>query len=90
MSEMNWKYALGLNEFDRTMLKKLRTGRGKRSWLDEDTASLLRKLKAEVEELSDALKSGGIQAVQDECADVANFAFFIHDYVGELGLDRTS
>jgi NTP pyrophosphatase (non-canonical NTP hydrolase) len=67
-------------------LAKLERDRGKGHWGDEDLRSLLRKLRVEVNELSDALSlfelnADAADAVACEAADVANFVAMIADVV---------
>lgn len=64
--------------FARTMLYKLHLNDHKGGWEHDTAESLLEYLKAEVEELEEAIRSGNLVNVMDEAADVGNFAMMIH------------
>lgn len=58
------------------MLDKLKRNRGKLHWRDPSVTDeyLIGRLREEVDELEEAVRSGDVFAVYDEAGDVANFA----------------
>ena len=60
------------------MKRRLQANRHKSHWSYDSQLDLLKKLRAEVEELDEAIKLGSVTII-DECADVANFAAMIAD-----------
>ena len=63
------------------MLRKLERNRGKLHWRDPEVrdAYLITRLREEVAELEDAVRSGSAAATWSEAADVANFAAMLAD-----------
>jgi len=63
------------------MEERLRANDHKGGWGDSDCYWLLKRLRMETKELSDALWDGPDSQIQKEAADVANFAMMIADNV---------
>lgn len=63
------------------MLRKLDRNRGKLHWRDSEVtdAYLMGRLRQEVDELEEAVRSGSTSATWGEAADVANFAAMLSD-----------
>lgn len=77
-----------VTRYAKAMEKKLRKNDHKHQWLLYDVRDIqwfLDRLKGEVEELEDALKSGSADDVADEAADVGNFAMMIMDIRSKEG-----
>ncbi len=78
--------------FSALMLKRLddHADKGRLSWEDYGIISLMMLLVSELGELTDAVididyeDGETVQAVIDECGDVANFAMMIADNLGGL------
>lgn len=65
-------------EFANAMEMKLKQNDWKEHWKYDSLKRLMRKLKAEVTELEDALVLG-IDNPELECIDIANYAMMIYD-----------
>lgn len=76
-----------LADFAVQMEKKLRKNDHKTGWRDLPIEALHRLLLLEVKELEVALDFLGVEDVQDECKDIANFAMMLYDRV-ELDKER--
>jgi molybdopterin converting factor small subunit len=50
-----------------------------REWSHLKTDWLIMRCRQELDELEEALRDGDIENALNECADVGNFAMFIHD-----------
>lgn len=71
-----------LLRFAESMEERLCANDHKGGWNDEATIYLFRRLKEEVGELEEALKTGSGDEIRHECADAANFAMMIADVLG--------
>lgn len=76
-----WPYVL---EFARRMEKKLDANRHKgnrEGWINDDPASLIRRIQGETDELIGAIHKGqNAQRIADEAADTANFCMMAADW----------
>lgn len=79
-------YATMIDKLQTRMLKKLRQNEHKLSWKNLDLYDLMLGLESEHTELKEAAKMvlssptpENIEALVDECADLANFCGFIVD-----------
>ena len=76
-----WPYVL---EFARRMEKKLDANRHKgnrEGWINDDPASLIRRIQGETDELIGAIHKGqNAQRIADEAADIANFCMMAADW----------
>lgn len=68
-----------VDNFVEKMKQKLRENSHKAHWNTVSNGHLLDLLQDEVEELKAAFAMESDEAIQLECADVANFALFISD-----------
>lgn len=68
-------YSPDVQAFTTTMLEKLAENEYKSDYMDESMETLMCSLLREVAELAIALNDGG--DVEEECADVANYAMMI-------------
>lgn len=68
-----------LYRFIGDMSDKLEANSHKPGWASLTFQELLKRMKAEVNELERAISSGNMREVMLEAADVANFAMFIAD-----------
>lgn len=74
---MTYRYKEPLDRFVKTMKRKLRRNVHKSHWKYDSQNQLMEKLIAETLELIEAIKLK--KGVEEECADVANFAMMIAD-----------
>jgi len=73
-------YLAVVKEFGEVMVEQLKANRDKgTTWTDMSPSWLLRRLRAEVNELARAVKSRNADRIAQEAADVANFAMFLAD-----------
>lgn len=72
-----------LQSFVLGAIDKLDRHNHKTSWRDLPLEALFRKLEIEVQELAVSLKYETPQEAQSECQDCLNFAFFLHDRLGQ-------
>lgn len=87
------EYKRELAAFVVTITKKLERNIHKTSWKNDSVYHLLSLLNGEVKELTEELEKVhrggcrldfGLEAVMDECADVAAYAMMIHDLAAIL------
>ena len=74
--------------FAQFMEARLRGNDHKGGWLDCPLEELLPRIYDEYREVLDAVagQPGDVQAIVDECADVANFAMMVADVVHRYGV----
>ena len=65
--------------FGLTMLYKLGLHRNKGHWSSKEDYELMKHLRDEVDELTEALQAGNREKICSECGDVANLAMMIHN-----------
>ena len=70
-----------LDNFFVAMMGKLRVNRHKKVWTTESLKYLMERLKEEVKELEDIIKTKHYSKIALECTDVANYAAMIFDKV---------
>lgn len=80
-------YAEELRRHIDAMVYKLKVHAKKGKWENIDLAQTQELLRAEVDELSDAIKSGNMVEVLLESADVSNYALIISSIAIERGND---
>lgn len=68
-----------LKRFAEYQEKVLKANDHKGGWEHMTIRSLLERVHGEAKELREAFEDVDIEAVKDECADVANFAMMIFD-----------
>lgn len=72
-------FGIRVYSFFKAMRTKIVMNRDKIHWKDEELPELKNGLLREVTELVEALDTKSAKEIQQECADVANYAFFIYD-----------
>ena len=72
------------DELTESMLIKLEENRHKPHWKDESLSDLFNMLEVEVVELKESLINQNNGSSMLECADIANFAMFIHSKLKEI------
>lgn len=83
---VNLKYP-AVQWFAMSMERKLDLNRHKGTWIHCTPNELLKRLKEETQELEDEIKTGNLDNVLQEAADVANFAMMIADVCNHLKLE---
>lgn len=66
-----------VHRLSKVMRRKLAENRHKDHWLTYDPFDVLDNLLREVGELEVEMSSGDLNSIEEECADIANFAAMI-------------
>lgn len=78
-----------VTEFAEGMINKLSRNSHKAHWSEASIGYLFKRLQEEVQELAEAIESGDVERIIDECRDCGNFYMMIADNAcGESGGQR--
>lgn len=80
LNSPTWKYVLKFAVRMEQKLAKNRHKGNRENWLKDSPSALMDRAREELKELDEALDQWtSDEAIQNECADVANFAMMISD-----------